>query len=854
MSLSMDPTPPTPPASAPHRSRSARFFIGHSLLGLGKAILILSLSTALSVTFVAGFVLLHYYHELPRDLSVISDYTPSSLTQVFSADEELIGEFYLERRIVVPLDRIPPTVVNAFLAAEDARFFRHKGIDPKGIARAFLNNLRAGRVVQGGSTITQQVVKNLLLTPERSLSRKIQEALLSYRIENELSKEDILQIYLNMVYLGHGAYGVEAASRVYFGRSVSDLTLGEAAMLAGLVKAPGRSSPYLHFDRARKRQKYVLGQMLKAGFISRSEASFALDEPLEILALPEVNHRAAPYFVQHIRRLVQDRFGRNQLYRRGLRIYTTLRMDWQRQVRGALRAGLEAHADRQGFLGPDTILDPDAVERFLEEKWRHILEMRRLEGRLLPPTLVVGETYPGVVVSAREGDVMVGLGPFRLRLDEAGLSLPVPTHHKGRWTTREARDVLSPGATLHFRVLEAPREGKPGLATLKGVPSAQGAAIVIEAGSGEVRAMVGGYDFRWSHFNRALQARRQPGSAFKPIVYAAALENGFHQLSLFDDKPTTFRIAGGRKWTPRNYGHRYYGPVTLRTALAKSLNTTAVNLISAVGVDRCVDMARGLGIDSPLTPSLPLALGASGVSLLELTRAYATIANQGRRIDPVFITRITDAEGHLLFMHPQTAGKRMNSYGKGRKDAREKTPGALEPGDPAGSEQPPVASTSLEKTAGSREREEGLSPANAYILIDMLKAVVETGTGRRVKELGRPVAGKTGTTNRYADAWFVGFTPRLVAGVWIGSDTLRPLGPGETGGTTAAPIWLDFMKEIVRGSEATDFPVPPGVVFVKADPKTGKPSARGPYLPFALDTLPEGFFPEDSGIDPADEL
>ncbi len=779
-----------------------------------------------SGALVGAVVYVTYNRSLPADLSAVADYHPRSLTRVYSRDGELIGEFYLERRIVVPLSRVAPVVVNAFLAAEDVRFFEHRGVDPRGILRALIANIRAGHIVQGGSTITQQVVKNLLLSPERSFSRKVKEAILSYRLERELTKEQILEVYLNMVYLGHGAYGVEAAARSYFGKSAAALSLAEAAMLAGLVKAPGRDSPLLDYQRARERQRYVLDQMVENGLVTTEEADAAFRQPLMLLSQPDVTDQAAPYFVQEVRQMVQARFGGlGRAQRGGWRIETTLDMDLQRAARAAVRNGLEALAGRAGFQGPLRRVSKGAITRFREQTWRDIAYLglkRRDRGdeNLLEP----GVTYPAVVLSNHEGVVRVAIGRVEALLPAEDLAIVVPRYAAGAWTFLEAGQVLEPGSIIHVRYLGTVHEGGPAMATLSGVPAAEAALVAIEPRTGAVRAMIGGYDYRLSRYNRAVQSRRQTGSAFKPIIYAAALAAGMTQVTVVDDVRTSYRI-GGSWWTPRNYANRYYGKVTLRTALTKSLNSVAVKLLDEVGLDRVIRLARKLGIRSPLVPRLTLALGVSDLTLLELTNAYATFANGGRAVAPVMITRILDGEGNILF----DIDSRTQKVG-----APARTPG-------------PTPSLLL-RLGGARRLEQPISPAVAYVLTDMLQNVIAAGTGRAARDIGRPAAGKTGTTNGYRDAWFLGYTPDLVAGTWVGTDTNLPLGPSETGGRTAAPIWLEFMREATKGLPPKGFDVPPGVVFARVDPRTGKASTgrRSRYLPFVMGTLPEDILPQDS--------
>ncbi len=798
-----------------------------------RVLLVAAVSVGLILSAVlVGWVTFRYYNsQLPTDLSAVADYRPRSLTRVYSRDGELVGEFYLERRIVVPLSRIPQVVISAFLAAEDVRFFEHRGIDPMGILRALIANIRAGHVVQGGSTITQQVVKNVLLTSERTFSRKVKEAILAYRIERELTKEQILEVYLNMVYLGHGAYGVEAAARSYFGRSVSDLSLAEAAMLAGLVKAPGKTSPLLDFERARERQWYVLTQMEENGMVTREEAREAFEKPLVLVSQPDVTNQAAPYFVAEVRHRVQARFGGlGRPESDGLRIETTLDMEMQRAARVAVRNGLETLAERAGFQGPVRRLRPEAIERFRERTWSDLTYLHlKAGGGPGEPLVKEGEVYAAVVLSRTDDRVTVGIGREEAVLQEEDLTIVAPRYEHGAWAFPRASTLLEPGAVVRVRYLG--EQNGEARVTIAGVPAAEAALVAIEPGSGAVRAMVGGYDYRLSRFNRAVQSRRQTGSAFKPFIYAAALAAGMTQVTLVDDVRTSYRV-GSTWWTPRNYANRYYGRVTLRTALTKSLNSVAVKLLDQVGVDAVIRIARKLGIRSPLVPRLTLALGVSELTLMELAQAYAGLAGGGRPVQPVLVSRILDSRGTVLF-------------------------DAATPRENGATDEAKQDTLDLLTLFGGQEQNEGpISPAVAYVLTDMLENVVREGTGRAVREIGRPAAGKTGTTNGYKDAWFLGYTPDLVAGVWVGTDTNRALGPSETGGRAAAPIWLEFMREALRGVEPRDFVVPPGVVFARVNPRTGKPTSgrAGRYLPFVMGTVPEDVLPRQSTQDPADTL
>ncbi len=648
-------------------------------------------------------VLYYFGHDLPSRLDLKSAYRPAVISTVYDVRGQPIGEFYHQRRIVVPLDRMPPHVIQALLAAEDSRFFAHGGVDVFAIMRAVFSNLRRRAVREGASTITQQLVRGFFLTPERTLGRKIREAILAYRVEKNHTKEEILYLYLNQVYFGHGNYGIEAASRDYFGKGVDQLSLAEAALLAGLPRSPSRNSPYRDFFAATKRQRYVLRRMLQEKFINEAAYQEALQTPVRLSPAPALNSQIAPYFVEYVRRVIGDRYGFGPLLQGGLQIYTTLDGDVQLAAQKALREGLNE---------------------------------------------------------------------IRLRVRK-----------KSRTPPRDAQGEV------------------------------EGALLAMDPRTGMVRALVGGYDFYQSQFNRALQAKRQPGSAFKPIIYSAALEAGYSELSIVPDAPLVFRMAPGKFWRPQNYDNRFVGPVTLRSALAHSLNSVAIRLAQRVGLERVIQQARKLGIESPLEKNLSLALGSASVSLLEMVRAFGVFAGGGNLAEPLFILKVTDRYGNVL-------------------EESEPTSKAV------------------------------LSPEIAYVLTDMLKNVVQSGTARAAAKLGPNVAGKTGTTSDFRDGWFIGYTPEFVAGVWVGYDDHRPLGDKETGANTALPIWLNFMSGAGQGNSPAEFPVPEGINWLEVNLSEryplpvfeSSPVARIPYASMSKTASVPANTALDKTIDPDAKL
>jgi len=697
----------------------------------------------------AGGVFAAYVQDLPT-LDALEQYSPSLVTTLYSDEDEPFAAFFEQRRILVSLNKVPPYLIEALLATEDTRFYSHRGIDPRGIARALLTNLRTLRRAEGGSTITQQLAKVLFLTPEKSLARKMKEILLAFQIEREYPKDKILEMYFNQIYFGHGAYGVEAAAQTYFGKSVDELNLAEAAMLAGLPRAPNTYSPIVDKERARRRRGVVLQRMVEEGFITTEQAEAAAAIPFDERAFAAVRSQA-PYFVEYVRQYLEERYGSYALYHGGLKVYTTLNVRLQQAAEQSLTQGLREIDQQKGLRlaggGPTARVTP------------------RRPGAPLRPGLVV----EGVIqrVTARGIHVTVdgysGEIPFKAMRVAEGPKLADAFHPDDRVLVRlEAVDHNRKTLTL----------------ALAQEPEMEGALLALDPRTGQIKAMVGGYDFQRSKFNRAIQARRQPGSAFKPFVYAAAFDLGLTPSTIFEDSPISFpaTIDGEQKeWSPENYDQTFRGPVTLRQGLEHSINVVAVKLLETIGVGAATQMAHRLGIRSPIRAELGLALGTSEVTLLEMVSAYGTLAAGGVRAPPYAIRRILDSRGRVL---------------------EERFP----------------------------EGQQVLRPATAATLTHVLEGVVQRGTGRSARALERPLAAKTGTTQDAADAWFLGYSPSLVAGVWIGYDTVRSLGPHETSATLAAPIWIQFMRAALEGSPPEVFPVPDPLVPVTVNYYTGLPT------------------------------
>jgi len=768
----------------------------------------------------------YFTHDLPK-ITSLKDYRPPIITSIYSSGGELIGEYCLERRIVVSLEKIPKLVRHAFIATEDARFFEHPGIDYRSVLRAFLKNLKAGVVVQGGSTITQQITKSLLLSPEKSYRRKIREAILSYRIEKYLTKQEILFLYLNQIYLGNGAYGVEAASRIYFKKHVEDLNPAEAAMLAGLPRAPNRYSPLNDSRRAARRRSYVLNRMAEEGYITSREAELSKKFSLCVSRDKNTPFSKAPYYTEHIRRYIEDTYGEEMLYKEGLTVYTSLDLFRQKIAQKSIHAGLKNLDKRIGYRGAIKNLPEDEIEDFCRLK----------EGEDPGTILLDRKIYQGVVIGfndenestlIRVGD-KIGILPLE---DIKWARKPDPEVAYAAFPVKDPSRVFTLGDVILIKVVALDEKNDSFVCSLEQEPEVQGALICLESQTGYVEAMVGGRSFLNSQFNRAVQSRRQPGSAFKPIIFAAALEKGFTASTMIIDSPVIYYDPlRDHTWKPKNYEKKFYGPTTLSYALTHSRNVVTVKVLKQIGIDYAINYARKLGISSPLSRDLSLALGSSGVSLLELTAAYSVFANQGYRIKPIFVKKIVDREGNIL----------------------EENKPPLLPSTSVALKEDNIREISLseeeaESIIFSEDEElpifpdQEISEQIAYLITNMLERVVQHGTGWRIKRLKRPVAGKTGTTNNLKDAWFMGFTPGWTCGVWVGLDDEKPLGVHETGSRAASPIWLSFMKASLKGSRIKDFTVPEGIVFSTIDSQTGllatSRSEETIKLPFLEGTAP----------------
>lgn len=792
-----------------------------------------------------GLFLWHLSSSSPQLIS-IADYRPPIVTRIVmmaNGKEEQIAEFFKERRYLVPIEQIPESIIHAFVSAEDDRFYEHQGISPIAIVRAGVANFVAGHVVQGGSTITQQVVKSLFLTPEKKLIRKLKEAILAYRIEKNLSKQQILYLYLNQIYLGHGAYGIMAAAKVYFHKELKQLTIPEIAILAGMPRAPSRYSPFLNPDWTKGRQKYVLKRMRELGYIDEPTYAKSLVEPVKIFHPGEGKDQVAAYMVEHVRRALVQKYGEKTIYEEGLRVEVPSSPALYERAEESLKEGLRSVDKRRGYRGPLRKLPtPEAIEAFLKSQedgfvkkhmpYQYLLPEGKMALKLVNekphPDKVfveVGEIYPAVVMQVEDSKRVA-----KLRIGNAEIQLSGVT---AGWADPVLSKIISQGDVVLAKITKV--SPKIITAELEQDPSLQGAVLSMDARTGEVLSMVGGYDFEKSEFNRATQAQRQPGSAFKPIIYACSLENGFTPASVIVDAPIVYDDQEMGKWKPSNFEDKFLGDISLRQALIKSMNIPTIKVVQALKVPTVVNYAKRLGLNNTeFKPDLSISLGSANISLWDLVQVYSLFPRLGRKIAPIFIRRVNDRDGKVLEENlPKPLPNWVTTQGVEAPIVSASSPTPVpstgtvdaQPTDvpEAHSAQgPQFPAYPLES-----DLDQVLDPRVAFVMTHLMKEVVEFGTGARAKVLGRPAAGKTGTTNEYKDAWFMGFTPSVVTGVWVGFDDQQTLGAGETGSNAAIPIWLSFMREATKNYPNEDFIVPQGVTFAWIDQKTGKLGTSG---------------------------
>ncbi|SDP44636.1 penicillin-binding protein 1A [Afipia sp. GAS231] len=764
----------------------------------------------------------HFSKDLP-DYSQLQDYEPPVMTRVHASDGALLGEYAKERRLYLPIQAVPKLVINAFLAAEDKNFYEHGGIDFSGMARAvvlYAQNFGSNRRPQGASTITQQVAKNFLLTNEVSFARKIKEALLAMRIERAYSKDRILELYLNEIYLGLGAYGIGAASLVYFDKSVNELTVAEAAYLAAMPKAPGALHPVRNRERAIERRNYVIDRLLENGWIKQAEAEKARKDPLVVTNRSNSARTfAGEYFAEEVRRDIFERYGEKKLYEGGLSVRTTLDPKLQVMARKTMAAGLVNFDEAQGWRGAMSKLDisGDWGVKLADIKsladispWRMavVLETSDQSARI---GFQPGHELGGAVSRDRQ----TGLIP----LDGVKWAKPVGAA-RGK-TQASVAQILSPGDVIYADPLFG-KDGNvvEGQYRLRQLPEVSGAMVAMDPWTGRVLAMVGGFSFDQSQFNRATQAYRQPGSTFKPLVYSSAIDNGYTPSSIMVDGPIEIDQGQAGVWRPENFSvGKYRGPITLREALKWSINTVTVRLAQDIGMPLIGEYAKRFGVYDELPNYLSYALGAGETTVMRMVTAYSIFANGGRRVKATLIDRIQDRYGHTIFKH----------------DARECR----------GCDAPEGWKNQPEPQLVDR-REQVLDTLTAYQITSMMEGVVQGGTASVMREVGKPIAGKTGTTSDGKDVWFVGFSPDLVVGLYLGYDKPRSLGRAAQGGHTAAPIAKDFMKLALADKPPTPFKIPAGMRLVQVDPKTGARARPGDGTKTILEAFKPGTAPTDS--------
>jgi penicillin-binding protein 1A len=782
-----------------------------------------------SVVFLVGVAgiaagIWHFSKDLP-DYSQLQNYEPPVMTRVHASDGALLGEYAKERRLYLPIQAMPKLVTNAFLAAEDKNFYEHGGIDFTGMARAavvYAQNLGSNKRPQGASTITQQVAKNFLLTNEVSFTRKIKEALLAMRIERAYSKDRILELYLNEIYLGLGAYGIAAASLVYFDKSVNELTVAEAAYLAALPKAPGTLHPVRNRDRSTERRNYVIDRLLENGWIKQAEAEKARKEPLVVTSRSNTGHTfAGEYFAEEVRRDIFERYGEKKLYEGGLSVRTTLDPKLQVMARRTVAAGLVNFDEAQGYRGPVSKLD-------ISGDW----------GVKLADVKSLSDISPwrmAVVLETSDQSARIGFQPGRelggaiskerqtglVTLEGVRWAKPASAPARGRATTPVAvSQILSPGDVIYADPLLKDGNVVEGQYRLRQLPEVSGAMVAMDPWTGRVVAMVGGFSFDQSQFNRATQAYRQPGSTFKPLVYSAAMDNGYSPATIMIDGPIEIDQGQGGVWRPENFSvGSYRGPITLREALKWSINTVTVRLAQDVGMPLIGEYAKRFGVYDELPNYLSYSLGAGETTVMRMVTAYSMLANGGRRVKPTLIDRIQDRYGRTIFKH----------------DARECR----------GCDAPDGWKNQAEPQLVDR-RELVIDPMTAYQITSMMEGVVQGGTASVLREVGKPIAGKTGTTSDGKDVWFIGYSADLVVGLYLGYDKPRSLGRAAQGGHTAAPIVKNFMKLALAEKPATPFKVPPGIRLVRIDAKSGMRPNPGDGGRTILEAFKPGTAPSES--------
>ena len=719
-------------------------------------------------------VLFAFAGDLPQ-ISALDDYAPSTISRVYGAHGEVIGEFAIQRREVIPYEAISPRLKEAILAAEDSEFEKHFGLSIPRIVVTLMTDIIYRRM-HGASTLTQQLARKLFLTDDKTPERKIKEALLAIRIEKRYTKNEIFTLYCNQMYFGHGVYGVEAASRFYFGKPAKDVTLEEAALIAGILQGNVRQSPFVNMDAALRRRNYTLTRMAEVGYITYEQSEEAKKKPIVLAADPSTHASPAPYFLEEVRKELEGRYGAKQIYENGLSIQTGLDLTLQEAATKALDEGLRRIDRRRGFRKPrrNVVTEGHTIEGFRQPRWDRAMRQ--------------GDIVPAVVVDVEGGIIRARAGAVSVTIDRKGSA----------WAGKPAGQLVTRGDLIEARLLTIDTATQAATGQLEQPPAVEGAVLALDNRTGQVRAMIGGYSFERSKFNRATQAYRQVGSAFKPIVYTAAIDRGYTPATILMDTPSSFSTGEGQPpYTPLNYDRQFEGPVTLRHALEDSRNIPAVRVMEQLGPRQVINYARRLGLESPLPPYLAVALGAAEATLSEMTSAFAVLPNQGVRKRPYSILKVTDREGNVL---------------------EENRP----------------------------EPKDAIRADTAYVMTNLLRGVVQRGTAARAASLNWSIAGKTGTTDDYTDAWFIGFDPDITIGVWVGLDQKKPIGHNQTGADAALPIWIDIMKGwIGTRTEPPKFEPPGNIVFISVDKGSGNAVADGApgaiSEAFIAGTQPGGF-------------
>jgi penicillin-binding protein 1A len=735
--------------------------VAHVVVRVARHAGLVALFLLIAVLGIVSGILFAYAGDLPQ-IEALDDYAPNTITRVYAANGQVIGEFATERRVVVKYEDISPRLHQAILSAEDADFERHFGISVSRIAITAAEDLVKRRLA-GASTLTQQLARKLFLTDEKTWERKIKEALLAIQIERRYTKREIFTLYCNQIYFGHGAYGVEAASRLYFAKRAKDLSLEEAALIAGIIQTPERQSPFVDMRRAIRRRNYVLQRMAEEGYITKAAAAAAEETPIELRGQPTSEASVAPYFVEEVRKYLERKYGAKQLYENGLSVYTSLDVDLQAAATRALDTGLRALDKRRGVRKPrrNLLAEGRAIDRYRDDAWER--------------PIAVGQVVPAVVAAVgtgRSSAARLRIGRYAADLGRDGI----------RWTGRTSpADILRPGDLIEARVTKIDEAAGVLGVTLEQTPLVDGAVLAIDNRTGQIISMVGGLSFTRSKFNRAVQAYRQMGSGFKPIVYTAAIDRGLTPATIVLDTPVSYSAGPGQPpYAPHDYDGKFEGPITLRHALEESRNVPAVRTMEEIGPKQVVEYARLFGFAGPIEPYLSTALGAADASLLEVTAAYSVFPNQGVLMKPYEILRIVDRQGNLLEQNrPQPR--------------------------------------------------EAIRADTAFVMTNLMRGVIARGTGAAAAALDWPLGGKTGTTNDFTDAWFTGFDPKITVGVWVGHDDKKPLGPAETGAEAALPIWMEFMKAYIDRygdrEHPPTFEAPGNIVFMSVDRATGQPVA-----------------------------